>query len=447
MQVNGLTNIGSFKKISASRTKNNLLGHSRPGNSLKSYPIGRIMEKRVLCLILALLFVFIPGAHQQSSTDDFWGFYGHKLINRLAVFTLPIKMIPYFKSNIDYIEAHSVDPDKRRYVVKSEAVRHYIDIDHWDSYPFSQVPRTLDSAMVKYGAIAFIDTKSRDTVKVLEDAELANFIESNDLLPRLYDSINRHYGAMLSDGFLNITALVKEDSLLTPVEGDRVILIDRFSAYGILPYHLLAYHKRLVRAFRTFDHVLIVRLSTEIGHYISDAHVPLHTTLNYDGQLTGQDGLHAFWESRIPELFAESEYDLFVGKAEYIEDVESFYWDIVHESHQLVDEVLSIERSLRDTFPRDRQYCFDERNGITMRLECKDYAKAYQEAMRGMVETQIRKSIKAVGSIWMTAWHDAFQPKLSPDVNFSAILAPSERDTTYILPDEAQSVQDQNNKK
>ncbi len=63
-----------------------------------------------------------------------------------------------------------------------------------------------------------------------------------------------------------------------------------------------------------------MRISAEFGHYIADACVPLHTTSNYNGQLTDQVGIHAFWESRIPELFAVEEFDMIVGTASYIDD-------------------------------------------------------------------------------------------------------------------------------
>jgi hypothetical protein len=70
----------------------------------------------------------------------------------------------------------------------------------------------------------------------------------------------------------------------------------------------------LVDAFKARNFELILRQSAELGHYIADAHVPLHTTSNYNGQLTNQLGLHAFWESRIPELFADKNYDYLVVK-------------------------------------------------------------------------------------------------------------------------------------
>ena len=151
-------------------------------------------------------------------------------------------------------------------------------------------------------------------------------------------------------------------------------------------------------------------MNAEIGHYIGDAHVPLHTTENYNGQMTGQDGIHGFWESRLPELYADSEYDYFVGKAEYIKDLKLYFWDVVITSHSLVDSVLGIEKSLSQTFPRDQQYCYEERLGITLRMPCEPYAKAYHDRMQGMIETRLRQTILAVGNFWYTAWVNAGQP-------------------------------------
>ena len=51
-----------------------------------------------------------------------WGFFGHRRINRMAVFTLPPEMIVFFKRKIEYITEHAVDPDKRRYASRFEAI-------------------------------------------------------------------------------------------------------------------------------------------------------------------------------------------------------------------------------------------------------------------------------------------------------------------------------------
>jgi hypothetical protein len=69
----------------------------------------------------------------------FMGFLGHQRINRIAVFTLPPQMLALYKPNIEYITAHAVDPDKRRYSNPDEAPRHYIDLDRYGHYPFDSL--------------------------------------------------------------------------------------------------------------------------------------------------------------------------------------------------------------------------------------------------------------------------------------------------------------------
>src|SRR5690606_36611644 len=118
-------------------------------------------------------------------------------------------------------------------------------------------------------------------------------------------------------------------------------------------------------------------------------HVPLHTTKNYNGQLTGQLSIHAFWESRIPELFADAQYDYFVGKAQYIENPDEFFWNIVLSSNALVDSVLLIEKDLSKSFAEDQQFCFDLRGDITIRTQCRAYAEAYHNRMKGMLESRM----------------------------------------------------------
>jgi hypothetical protein len=153
-------------------------------------------------------------------------------------------------------------------------------------------------------------------------------------------------------------------------------------------------------------------LSAAIGHYIADAHVPLHASSNHNGQLTGQEGIHAFWESRLPELLAEKEWDFFIGRAEYIPNPGAFLWDRVAESGAAADTVLRLERQLRRQYAADRRFGFEERNGILVRQYSTAYSIAYNRLLQGMVERRMRQSIFAVASFWYTAWVNAGQPDL-----------------------------------
>jgi hypothetical protein len=180
---------------------------------------------------------------------------------------------------------------------------------------------------------------------------------------------------------------------------------------GIVPWQIERTYFSLVKAFQLRDSIRILRLSADLGHYISDAHVPLHTTENYNGQLSGQTGIHGFWESRLPELFA-ARYDFIVGQAQYIENPLKSAWNIVRNSHSHLDSVLLIESRLSKQIASDRKFSFSERNGRVERQYSENFSTAYHKALNNMVEKQMRASIVMTGSYWYSAWVDAGQPRL-----------------------------------
>lgn len=288
------------------------------------------MIKRIIYLLTVVAIAIICSS---------WGFFAHKKINRLAVFTLPSGMIKFYKSNIYYLTEHAVDPDKRRYADSAEAARHYLDADHYGASPFDSIPEKWKEA---------VDKLSEDTLKT----------------------------------------------------------------YGIIPWQIQRSYYSLVKAFENRDSSKILKYSADLGHYVSDAHVPLHTTENHNGQLTNQVGIHAFWESRLPELYSR-DYDFFVGKANYIENPLKEAWKILRNTYSYKDSVLLIEARLSKKFASDRKFSFSERNGLVVKEYSGEYSNAYHKALNGMVERQMRSSILEVGSFWYSAWVDAGQPALN----------------------------------
>lgn len=188
--------------------------------------------------------------------------------------------------------------------------------------------------------------------------------------------------------------------------------LDTLEAYGILPWHINYCYYELVKAMKSKDAQKVIYLSADLGHYIADANVPLHTTLNYDGQLTNQDGIHAFWESRLPELF-HSNYNLIVPKIEYIDNVLDRVWQTVEASHNAKDSVLLLEQKLRKNYDEDKIYSFEAKGGRSNGVYSKEYSKDYHDLMNGLVERQMRKSIHLTSSVWFTAWVDAGQPNMN----------------------------------
>jgi hypothetical protein len=338
-----------------------------------------------------------------------WGFFAHRRINRLAVFTLPPEMIVFFKRHIDWISDHAVDPDMRRYATTFEAPRHYIDLDLYGAPPFDSLPRTWGRAVHRFSRIGGVSAGGDTTIvfdgaaKVSEPAwmgfivrhVLSRFEEDKKILPA--DTLNHFLISNAIDSTAAWQSAFFQESL---------------SQHGILPWHLQRMQRDLTSAFRRRDARRILRLCAEFGHYIGDAHVPLHTTSNYNGAKTKQDGIHAFWESRIPELFADADYNYLVGKPEYIEQPASYFWKIVLDSHAASDTVLKTELRLRQTFDADRQICPDIRLDKPVLVPCREFAAAWQAVLNGMVERRMRASIHALSSVWYTAWVDAGQPDL-----------------------------------
>ncbi len=294
-------------------------------------------SRKVAVLVIVLLGIVLP-------TQGMWGFFAHQKINRMAVFTLPVEMIGFYKNHIRFITENAVNPDRRRYAVEQEAARHYIDADVYG-----------DSAVYK--------------------------------LPRYWNEAVEQ---------------LTEDTLM---------------AYGIVPWHIQKVKGWLTDAMMIGDVQSILVLSADLGHYIADANVPLHTTKNYNGQLTNQIGIHGFWESRLPELFSE-EYDYFVGKAQYIGNTQLYAWEAIIQAHLALDSVLSFEQNLTIDEGTDRKYSYETRGINTVKVYSYDFSNKYHKMLNGMVERQMLKSISMVGDFWYTCWVDAGQPDMNQWIDF-----------------------------
>jgi len=186
---------------------------------------------------------------------------------------------------------------------------------------------------------------------------------------------------------------------------------DTLDKYGTVPWVIQYNYYWLVKAFKAHDTTAILKTSANIGHYIADAHVPLHLTTNYDGQLTNQQGLHSLWETRLPELFSD-QYNLYIGKAKYIENPLTEAFAICKASYRCVDSVLLFELKLNATFPPDQKYEMTMRGKRKVKDYSTAYAAAYQKMLNGMVKRRMRAAIYEVGSYWYSAWVDAGQPDL-----------------------------------
>ncbi|MFM6936944.1 MAG: zinc dependent phospholipase C family protein [Aquirufa sp.] len=279
-------------------------------------------------LILALLL------HLNSSLMANWGFYAHKKINKLAIFTLPPSLINLYKRHLDEIINYAVLPDQRRHSLDLEAARHYIDLDR---YPIKDIQYlTWENAILKYSE----------------------------------DSLQKH---------------------------------------GIVPWNIQTYYRQLKYAFIARDTIRIIKISAELGHYVADAHVPLHTTSNYDGQQTNQVGIHSFWESQIPELLQEK-LDDWIGPAAYIPNVLTSTWDWVIESHGMLTDLFNGEKIINARIPDSHKYKHSQKGKSLEKMYTEHYIEAYHKQLDNQVEKRYLASIKHIGNLWYSAWLEAGEP-------------------------------------
>jgi hypothetical protein len=189
------------------------------------------------------------------------------------------------------------------------------------------------------------------------------------------------------------------------------------SSNGILPWYIQDVMVKLTKAFKDKRKTEILFLAADLGHYIGDAHMPLHTAVNHDGLLTNQKGIHALWEARIPEMFGK-DYNLHTEGATYISNIEETTWGIINDSHSLIAPLLLADKNLRDAVGVDKMYNLDSkgtiaRNKFNDLIHTDEYVKKYNQALNGMVEKQLRKAIVMTSSYWYTAWVNAGKPDLS----------------------------------
>jgi hypothetical protein len=258
-----------------------------------------------------------------------WGFETHKFIMSRAIDMLPEAIRPFFQANRVFVVEHVIDPDLWRTAgFQDEATRHFVDIDAYGKYPFTDLPRDYNAALAKYG----------------------------------------------------LQALTKN---------------------GLLPWRTAEMSGQLRKAFAdqqkglAYAAVDIKFFSAVIGHYVADAHVPFHAASNYDGQLTGQNGIHVRFEE---DLFVRygSRLNIQPPALKPIPNVRDFIFDTLLDSFEEVETVLAADREAID----DR-LLYDDR-----------YYDAFLVRVKPVLERRIGQAISGVASVIASEWEAAGRPAL-----------------------------------
>ena len=261
-----------------------------------------------------------------------WGYEAHKFIMERAIPLLPPELRPMFEAHRAALIERSIDPDT------------------WQNAGFDDLESPnhfLDLDWEGYGKYPFAELPHDYT------AALAKFGR-----PRIEDN-------------------------------------------GTLPWRTEEMYGNLRRAFEEyarrggFGQNNIVFFSAWLTHYVSDAHVPLHAVVNYDGQVSGQNGIHARWESLLFERY-RSQLSVTAKPMAPIRNPRDFIFETALQGTQLVPALLKSD--LDAIGSRD---VYDDA-----------YYDAFFKANRALMERRLSESISAVAAMITGAWEAAGKPPL-----------------------------------
>ena len=168
---------------------------------------------------------------------------------------------------------------------------------------------------------------------------------------------------------------------------------------GLLPWRFLEFYGQLRRSFEGFRREVgyaatdLILFSATTAHYIQDAHQPFHGTDNYDGQLTGQRGVHARFETALVERF-QSRLTLAPPAPKPIADPRDVSFRVLLDSYQLVDGILQADKKAsagKDTYDDD-------------------YYETFFSAVKPVLDRRISEAISATASLIIGAWDAAGRP-------------------------------------
>lgn len=74
---------------------------------------------------------------------------------------------------------------------------------------------------------------------------------------------------------------------------------ERIKVNGTAPWRIRQLYQLAFQAFKSGDTKSALQYVGVMSHYIGDLSQPLHVSINYDGQLTGNKGLHSYFETSV----------------------------------------------------------------------------------------------------------------------------------------------------
>jgi hypothetical protein len=199
--------------------------------------------------------------------------------------------------------------------------------------------------------------------------------------------------------FLNVEPYGGQEQVPHALEDAQAKLRGDFYRRGVLPWIIQDRWRDLVDAFKTGDAARIAMATAILGHYIADAHVPLHTTENFDGQATDQKGVHSRWETGLVERYLQPD-ELTVLPAKSDAAFLDQPWTWLQTSHSRVSQLLQDDQVADRTTPTD--------DGRKRRTQA--YWTMFWAKQGPVVTQQLQDAGQHLGDAILNAWIAAGKP-------------------------------------
>ena len=172
---------------------------------------------------------------------------------------------------------------------------------------------------------------------------------------------------------------------------------------GLVPWRAQEIYDKLRDAFRTLstspwsrDDVKL--FSAVISHYTADSFQPFHAAVNYDGQLTGQQGIHSRFETELFDRY-QDKLKIAPGPLAPVPNAREFIFSTLTDSFSFVEPILAADKQAtqgRDFYDDAYFAMMFERTGPIM-------------------EKRMSAAISGIASLITQAWIDAGKPALPAD--------------------------------
>jgi hypothetical protein len=169
----------------------------------------------------------------------------------------------------------------------------------------------------------------------------------------------------------------------------------RVARFGTLPWQIGEFSLRLTNDMRSQDWNKALMDAAALGYYVAEAHDPLKTTQNFNGQLTEQTGLAARFSTELVERYKNFIVFRSVPAAK-ISDPTGYAFKMALEANTWVDRVLLADRDALDDLPSYNE----------------DYFDRFYTAVGSVVGQELSSAAHDIGSYWYTAWVNAGEPSL-----------------------------------